>query len=149
MGGEIPASGGQGAKIKDGEAGWQSDGSYLTPEGESLRTEVAQLAYLRTVQDWMIRPLLKKRRWRCRVDVIGGFEKQYHIQPDPQITHVWLESEPVGGSRGKSQSKPWRRVIEQQGEAYLVRLDGRLKHQSRLPQQWWPPVRVSLSMFVM
>ena len=51
--------GGKGATIQDGEPGWQSDGSYLTPEGELLRTEVAQLAYLRTVQDWIIRPQIK------------------------------------------------------------------------------------------
>lgn len=47
---------GQGAQVNDGQPGWQTDGSYLTPEGESLRSAVAQAAYLRTVQDWIIRP---------------------------------------------------------------------------------------------
>ncbi len=31
---------GQGATIKDGEPGWQSDGSYLTPEGHKLKGDV-------------------------------------------------------------------------------------------------------------
>src|SRR6185436_13953430 len=46
---------GAGATIKDGEAGWQSDGSYLTPEGQRLKGELEHAAYLRTVQDWIIR----------------------------------------------------------------------------------------------
>lgn len=50
---------GKGTKGVDGEPGWQSDGSYLTPEGERLTTSLERAAYLRTVQDWIIRPQLK------------------------------------------------------------------------------------------
>ncbi|KOX42476.1 hypothetical protein ADL19_30260 [Streptomyces purpurogeneiscleroticus] len=35
---------------KAGAPGWQPDGSYLTPEGQRLRTALEQTAYLRTVQ---------------------------------------------------------------------------------------------------
>src|SRR5882724_8147674 len=48
---EFANPGGKGATDRDGGPGWQSDGSYLTMEGERLTDEVAQLAYLRTVQD--------------------------------------------------------------------------------------------------
>ena len=34
-----------------GEAGWQADGSYLTPEGQRLTTDIEKASYLRTVQD--------------------------------------------------------------------------------------------------
>src|SRR3954471_15141782 len=53
---EYEHPGGEGATVADGQPGWQSDGSYLTPEGTRLATEVERLAYLRTVQDWVIRP---------------------------------------------------------------------------------------------
>ncbi|MGH7213229.1 MAG: efflux RND transporter permease subunit, partial [Tepidisphaeraceae bacterium] len=43
---------GKGATVNDGEPGWQSDGSYLTPEGQGLVTDVERAAFLRTVQDW-------------------------------------------------------------------------------------------------
>ncbi|MDT0188232.1 efflux RND transporter permease subunit, partial [Microbacterium sp. ARD31] len=46
---------GEGAPVADGKPGWQSDGSYLTPEGQRLTTELERSAYLRTVQDWIIR----------------------------------------------------------------------------------------------
>ena len=53
----------------DGEPGWQSDGCYLTPEGERLRDDFERAAYLRTVQDWIIRPQMQdgaRRRRRRR-----------------------------------------------------------------------------------
>ncbi len=63
--------------------GWQSDGSYLTPEGQRLTGELERAAYLRTVQDWIIRPQLKGVPGVAGVDAIGGYVKQYHVQPDP------------------------------------------------------------------
>jgi len=37
--------------------------------------------YLRTVQDWIVRPQMKTVPG---ADAIGGFVKQYQVQPDPQ-----------------------------------------------------------------
>ena len=50
---------GEGAPVRDGQPGWQSDGSYLTPEGERLKSDFERTVYLRTVQDWIIRPQMK------------------------------------------------------------------------------------------
>ncbi|MCH3755824.1 hypothetical protein LZC13_09380, partial [Campylobacter coli] len=68
---------GKGIKTVDGKPGWQSDGSYLTPEGERLTTELAKAAYLRTVQDWIIRPQMRAVRGVAGVDSNGGYVKQY------------------------------------------------------------------------
>jgi len=73
----------KGASIIDNQPGWQSDGSYLTPEGERLADEFQRTVYLRTVQDWIIRPLLKTVPGVAGADAIGGYVKQYHVQPDP------------------------------------------------------------------
>ena len=57
--------------------------ALLTPEGErSQRGRAA--AYLRTVQDWIIRPQLKGVPGVAGVDSIGGYVKQYQVQPDPR-----------------------------------------------------------------
>jgi heavy metal efflux system protein len=69
--------------ITDGMPGWQSDGTYLTPEKQRLATPLARATYLRTVQDWIIRPQLKNVTGVAGVDAIGGYVKQYHVQPDP------------------------------------------------------------------
>src|SRR4051794_9659946 len=47
------------APVRDGEPGWQTDGSYLTPEGDLLADDFQRTVYLRTVQDWTIRPQMK------------------------------------------------------------------------------------------
>src|SRR5262245_7385166 len=68
---------------RDGSPGLQNDGSYLTPEGQRLATELERAAYLRTVQDWYIRPRLKSVPGVAGVDSVGGYVKQYHVQPNP------------------------------------------------------------------
>ena len=73
---------GRGARIVDGEPGWQSDDTYLTAEGERLRSELEMAAYLRTVQDWIIRPQLRGIRGVAGIDAIGGFVKQVLVEPD-------------------------------------------------------------------
>ena len=70
-------------RVRDGQPGWQTDGSYLTPEGQRLRSDFERAAYLRTVQDWIIRPQLRNVTGVAGVDAIGGYVKQYHVQPEP------------------------------------------------------------------
>src|SRR6267378_6251070 len=48
-----------GTQARDGKPGWQSDGAYLTPEGDRLTDPLQRIVYLRTVQDWIIRPQMK------------------------------------------------------------------------------------------
>ena len=50
--------------------GWQSDGSYLTPEGERLNDDVSKAAYLRTLQDWVIGPQLRNVQGIAGVDSV-------------------------------------------------------------------------------
>ena len=69
--------------VRDGKPGWQSDGSYLTPEGERLTDDFQRTVYLRTVQDWIIRPQMKAVPGVAGADAIGGYVKQVHVQPDP------------------------------------------------------------------
>ncbi len=38
---------------------------------------------LRTVQDWIIRPQLRNVPGVIEVNTIGGFERQFHVLPDP------------------------------------------------------------------
>jgi multidrug efflux pump subunit AcrB len=44
---------------------------------------VSKLAYLRTVQDWVIRPQLRSVEGVAGIDSIGGYEKQFVVEPDP------------------------------------------------------------------
>ena len=69
---------------KTGEPGLQTDGSYITPEGERLISEADKATYLRTTQDWIVTPLLKNVPGVAGIDAIGGYSKQYLVVPDVQ-----------------------------------------------------------------
>ncbi len=56
---------------------------YVTPEGDTLRTTSERVTYLRTVQDWIVQPQLRSVPGVAGIDAIGGYVKQYHVQPDP------------------------------------------------------------------
>jgi cobalt-zinc-cadmium resistance protein CzcA len=116
-------------KVSDvGKPGWQPNGSYLTPEGQRLGTELEQTAYLRTVQDWIIRPQIKTVPGVAGVDGIGGFEKQYHVQPDPmKLTALDLSFADIGRALEANNANQGARYLEDNGEGYVVRAAGRLE----------------------
>ncbi len=119
---------GKGAAVAAGHPGWQPDGSYLTPEGERLETALARAAYLRTVQDWIIRPQLRSVPGVAAVDAIGGFAKQYHVQPNPQrLAAYGLTFHDLIESLERNNLSTGAGYIEHQGEAYTVRSTGRIE----------------------
>ena len=113
---------------RDGKAGWQADGSYRTPEGQRLRTELERSAYLRTVQDWVIRPQIRTVPGVAGVDGIGGYEKQYHVQPDPtKLNALDLSFGDVARALEANNANQGARYLEDNGEGYVVRAAGRLE----------------------
>jgi len=124
---EHPA--GEGAAATGGQPGWQPDGGYLTPEGELLRTEVEQAAYLRTLQDWLVKPQLRTVRDVAGVDTIGGYEKQYLVQPDPmKLVSYGLTLEDIIEALELNNASSGAGFIEHKGEAFVVRSDGRVRN---------------------
>src|SRR5262245_44136129 len=115
-------------KAKDGEPGWQSDGAYLTLEGQRLTTELERAAYLRTVQDWIIRPQLKGVPGVAGVDAIGGYVKQYHVQPDPaKLIALGLSFGDIARAIEANNLSRGATTIERNGEGYVVRASGRVE----------------------
>jgi cobalt-zinc-cadmium resistance protein CzcA len=126
---------GKGATIHDGEAGWQSDGSYLTLEGERLTDDVARLAYLRTVQDWILRPLLKTVPGVADIDSLGGYEKQYVVEPDPvKLASYGVSYSDVARGLEAANLAVGANYIQRAGEAYLVRTDARIRTMDEIKQ---------------
>ena len=119
----------------EGRPGWQPDGSYLTPEGQRLRSELEQTAYLRTVQDWIVRPRIRTVPGVAGVDGIGGFEKQYHVQPDPnRLASLDLSFGDVARALETNNANQGARYLEDNGEGYVVRAAGRLETMEEIAQ---------------
>ncbi|RTM14604.1 MAG: CusA/CzcA family heavy metal efflux RND transporter [Bradyrhizobiaceae bacterium] len=117
------------APVRDGRPGWQTDGSYLTPEGERLTDEFQRTVYLRTVQDWLIRPQMKTVPGVAGADAIGGFVKQFQVQPDPaKLVGYGLSFGQVVAAIEANNVSRGANYIEQNGEGYVVRAAGRVEN---------------------
>ena len=119
---------GEGAEVTDGEAGWQSDGSYLTVDGERLASDVEKAAYLRTLQEYTIAPQLRQVDAVAGVDAIGGYVKQYAVEPDPmKLVSYGLSFGDLIEALESNNVAQGAKYIEENGEAYQVRASGLLQ----------------------
>ena len=119
---------GEGVPARDGKPGWQSNGSYLTPEGELLTDEFQRTVYLRTVQDWIIRPQMKSVPGVAGADAIGGYVKQYQVQPDPaRLVAYGLSFDQIVKAIEANNLSRGANYIERNGEGYVVRASGRVE----------------------
>ncbi|NQE61449.1 efflux RND transporter permease subunit [Caulobacter sp. RHG1] len=120
--------GGKGAKVAEGATGWQGDGSYLTQTGERLSDPTAQAAYLREVQDWIVRPQMRSVPGVAGVDSIGGFEKQFVVQPDPtRMAALGVSFSELAKALEAANLAVGANFLEKGGEAFLVRADARVR----------------------
>jgi len=111
-----------------GKPGLQPDGSFMTPSGEILTDEVAKLGYLRTVQDWVIRPQLKTVSGVAGIDSIGGYEKQFVVQPDAsKLATYGISFSELADALERANISVGANFVERGGEAFLVRADGRIR----------------------
>src|SRR5260370_3878312 len=114
------------APVRDGQPGWQTDGSYLTPEGERLTDDFQRTVYLRTVQDWIIRPQMKTVLGVAGADAIGGFVKQFQVPPDPaRLVGYWLPFSHGVPAIGADNVIQGAHFIEQKGDSHAVPALGR------------------------
>ncbi len=114
--------------IRDGSPGWQTDGSYLTPEGQRLAEVFERTVYLRTVQDWIIRPQLRTVPGVAGADAIGGFVKQYVVHPDTtRLSAYGLSFGQIVRAIEANNVSRGANYIERNGEGIVVRASGRVE----------------------
>jgi heavy metal efflux system protein len=102
-------------------------GSFVTTGGERLTNEVQRLAYLRTVQDWIIRPQIKTVPLVADVDAIGGYVKQYHVMPRlGQLSAHGLTFGDLAATLERNNLSLGAGYIERDGSASIVRASSRL-----------------------
>ena len=82
---------------------------------------------LRTIQDWIIKPQLRNVSGVIEVNTIGGFEKQFHVLPDPaQLMAYKLSFREVMTALAANNANVGAGYIERNGEQYLVRTPGQV-----------------------
>ncbi len=109
---------------RPGQPGWQAGGAYLTPEGELLTTPEARATYLRTVQDWIIAPQMRTAQGLAAVDTIGGYVKEYAVQPNPaRLSAYGLSLNDLILALDRANTQAGAGYVRRAGEALTVRTD--------------------------
>jgi cobalt-zinc-cadmium resistance protein CzcA len=110
-----------------GRQGLQSDGGYITPEGERLITEADKATYLRTVQQWIVAPQLRGTPGVAGVDSLGGYERQYLVIPDVQrLADLNIPIQDLGTTLERSNTSVGAGTVDYNGAGLFVRSDARV-----------------------
>ncbi len=82
---------------------------------------------LRTLHDWVVKPQLRTVPGVVEVNAIGGFERQFHVVPEPErLTAYNIALHHLVEAIAKNNANTGAGYIEKNGEQYLVRSPGQL-----------------------
>ena len=90
---------------------------------------------LRTIQDWIIKPQLRTVPGIVEVNTIGGYERQFHVLPDPaRLIAYRLTFRDVMAALVSQNANVGAGYIERNGEQYLVRTPGQVSNLEEIRQ---------------
>ncbi|MGI2169968.1 efflux RND transporter permease subunit [Shewanella sp. MF05960] len=90
---------------------------------------------LREVQEWIIKPQLAQVQGIVEVNTFGGFNKQYHVLPDPRLLlQHGVSMEGVAEALRANNSNRGAGYIEKNGQQLLVRSPGQLSSIEEIEQ---------------
>ena len=97
------------------------------PDARNGKGEAYTSTDLRTIQDWIIKPQLRTVPGVVEVNSIGGYEKQYHVLPNPtRLMAYKLSFRDVMTALAANNANVGAGYIERNGEQYLVRTPGQV-----------------------
>lgn len=83
---------------------------------------------LREIQDWIIRPQLVLVKGVTEINSIGGYNKEYHVTPEPtKLLSFGLSMEQVRTALERNNQNRGAGYIETRGQQWLIRTPGQLK----------------------
>ena len=97
------------------------------PDARMVNGESYNATALREIQDWIIKPQLAQVKGVIEVNSIGGYNKQYHVMPDPTKLLLYKVSvENVVQALQANNDNRGAGYIERNGQQLLVRSPGQL-----------------------
>jgi cobalt-zinc-cadmium resistance protein CzcA len=94
---------------------------------KNTKQKAATPTELRTVQDWIIKPQLRTVPGVVEVNTIGGYERQFHVLPNPTLLMAYrISFREVMTALAANNANVGAGYIERNGEQYLVRTPGQV-----------------------
>jgi cobalt-zinc-cadmium resistance protein CzcA len=104
---------------------------YLdAPQGAAVDAEVEHqnLIAQRTIQDWVIRPILKSTPEVIDVNSMGGYVKQYQVLVEPGLLRKYnLTLREVFDAVSRNNANAGGNILEKHAEKYIVRGTGLIR----------------------
>jgi cobalt-zinc-cadmium resistance protein CzcA len=98
-----------------------------SPDARNAQGKPYTPTELRTIQDWIIKPQLRTVPGIVEVNTIGGYERQFHVLPDPaKLLAYKLSFRDIMSALAANNSNVGAGYIERNGEQYLVRTPGQV-----------------------
>lgn len=83
---------------------------------------------LREIQDWVIKPQLRNVTGVTEINTIGGFNKEYHVTPDPgRLASYGITLADIVNALERNNANVGAGYIERRGEQYLIRAPGQVR----------------------
>jgi cobalt-zinc-cadmium resistance protein CzcA len=94
----------------------------------TLESPDRDLMELRSLQDWVLRPILRTVPGVAGVDSFGGFVRQFHVVADPMALRQYgLALEELAAAVADNNGVAGGAFVERGGEQFVVRGDGWLR----------------------
>ncbi|MBX3167580.1 MAG: CusA/CzcA family heavy metal efflux RND transporter [Candidatus Eremiobacteraeota bacterium] len=125
------------------------DQPFKTPEGRLLGSPEERAAYLREIQEWVVRPQVRNVPGVADVDSIGGYSRQFVVEVDPdKLSALGIPMDTLVTELEKNNQNAGAGYIEVQGRALNVKALGRLHKESDIArvvigERHGSPIRVS------
>jgi heavy metal efflux system protein len=88
-----------------------------------------ELVERRTLQDWVVRPLLRSIAGVAEINSTGGYVKQYETLVDPQKLHYYdLTINDVRDAMARNNANAGGGILPQHAEQYLIRSVGLIRN---------------------
>jgi len=102
---------------------WSVDATGPKPDGTPYTP-----MDLRTIQEWIVKPQLRSVPGVAEVNSIGGYERQYHVTPDPmKLIAYGLSFRDVVEALAANNANVGGGYVEHGGEQYTIRALGRIR----------------------
>ena len=92
------------------------------PDDGKRRLSEAELMERRSIQDWVVRPMLRSIPGVAEINSYGGFEKQYQVLVNPdRLRHYELSVEQVQDAIARNNANSGGGILSLGAEQYLIR----------------------------
>jgi len=132
--GEVSGKLGEGAEVSMGPVATAMGEIYQYTIETGRETETPeQLGELRTLQDWVVTPVLKSVEGVSEVNAFGGYIKEYQVVALPdRMTQYGVGLQELYDAIGRNNSNVGGGILETGGEQFFIRGLGLIKNTAEL-----------------